>query len=467
MRGLVWFRRDLRTHDHPALFHACRDCHNGIIAVYLIDREMWHKNNNSARQADFMLAGLSLLRTKLAKLGVTLIVHTVDSTEAVPKDLYTLAERYGVRAVFWNREDEYNESQRDRKVQAFLTKKQIPCHVYCDQLILDTPSVQTEAGHWFRVFTPFRRKWLNVYRASPPVILPVPKAIKSLSVQVGDTDAVLKSVPVGDIWIPGEDAALEKLRAFCRDGLFSYDQTRDFPSLDGSSRLSPWLATGMLSPRVCFNTVLQANHGELDSGNKGAVTFLSELIWREFYRHILVHAPYISRGKAYLPETEKLAWRDNQADLMAWQKGQTGFPLVDAGMRQLNATGWMHNRLRMVTAMFLSKNLLIDWREGEKYFASQLMDFDFASNNGGWQWCASTGTDAFPWFRIFNPVLQSQRFDPQGVFIRQYCPELAALSDRDIHQPWKRQGIAWPQPIVDLAASRQRVISAFSTIRGR
>lgn len=474
MRGLVWFRRDLRIHDHPALFHACRYSQDGMMAVYIIDRELWRKNDNSAIQVDFIIDGLHFLKKRLENIGVSLSIQTVDSTDNIPQCLYKLALQYKVSKIFWNREDEYNESVRDRKVQEFLTKQKLSYEIFCDQLIIDAPHIQTESGHWFRVFSPFRRKWLHVFREQGITILPVPSAVKPIRLQALDVGILPSFSRMGETsqWTAGEAFAQKKLHTFCLDPIFSYDKTRDFPSLGATSGLSPWLATGMLSPKVCFNSALQANEGELDSGSKGAVIFMSELIWREFYRHILIHVPHISRGKAYLPETEKLAWRNNQADLEAWQSGQTGFPLVDAGMRQLNATGWMHNRLRMVTAMFLSKNLLLDWRHGEKYFASHLIDFDFASNNGGWQWCASTGTDASPWFRVFNPILQSQRFDPQGTFIRRFCPELAALSDRDIHEPWKiRAGtvrkIVYPKPIVDLPASRQRVLAAFSALKGR
>jgi len=469
MRSMVWFRRDLRVHDHPALVHGCQYGQEGTLAVYIIDRQMWQQNDNSEIQIRFILSGLPVLKESLKKIGVPLCVYSVQKTDAIPLLLQELAERHGISRLFWNREDEANESQRDRAVMVHCDRHHLSYEVFCDQLILDTAAVQTGSGGYFQIFTPFKRRWQTVYRAQSPRMLSVPKAFKPLKLSA-ETE-ILPDAASLPHWPSGEKEALRRLSHFCREAVFKYDRLRDFPSQQGTSQLSPYLATGMLSPRTCFQTALRANGDELDSGDKGALMFMSELIWREFYRHILVHVPRVSRGRPYRPETEKLVWSKNAACLQAWQQGRTGFPFVDAGMRQLNQLGWMHNRLRMVTAMFLTKNLLQDWRLGEAYFAAHLVDFDFASNNGGWQWSASTGTDAVPWFRVFNPVLQGQRFDATGEFIRQYCPELSGFSDRDIHQPWHYQPklahqVGYPEPIVDIAASRQRVLAAFGGLKG-
>ncbi|MEK1908449.1 MAG: FAD-binding domain-containing protein, partial [Pseudomonas sp.] len=234
------------------------------------------------------------------------------------------------------------------------------------------------------------------------------------------------------------------------------------------SQQSTYLAAGVISPRQCLHAALRGNQGEFDSGNPGAVSWINELLWREFYKHILVGYPRVSRHRAFRPETEALPWRDAPQDLLAWQQGRTGIPLIDAAMRQLLATGWMHNRLRMVVAMFLTKNLLIDWREGERFFMRHLIDGDLAANNGGWQWSASTGTDAAPYFRIFNPISQSQKFDADGRFIRTWLPELVGLNKRDIHDPSAMGGVfglaEYPRPIVDLAHSRERVLQAFRSL---
>ncbi len=258
------------------------------------------------------------------------------------------------------------------------------------------------------------------------------------------------------------------MHAFCAEAIDGYAEQRDFPALPGTSQLSAYLAAGVLSVRQCLHAALAANQGEFASGNAGVVTWINELLWRDFYSHILVGYSKVSRNRAFKPETEALPWRDAPEDLLAWQQGRTGFPIIDAAMRQLLATGWMHNRLRMVVAMFLTKNLLIDWREGERFFMQHLIDGDLAANNGGWQWSASTGTDAVPYFRIFNPISQSQRFDPQGDFIRYWLPELKHLSNKDIHQAKQLGGLFerndYPQPIVDLSSSRKRALNAFKQL---
>ena len=242
---------------------------------------------------------------------------------------------------------------------------------------------------------------------------------------------------------------------------------RDRPDLDATSRLSAYLAAGVLSPRQCLHAALRVNQGEFDGGNPGAVSWINELLWREFYKHILVCYPRVSRHRAFRPETESVRWRNDPKGLAAWKEGRTGIPLVDAAMRQLLATGWMHNRLRMVSAMFLTKNLLIDWREGERWFMQHLIDGDLAANNGGWQWSASTGTDAAPYFRVFSPVRQSHRFAPKGRFIARYVPELATADDKTIHEPWKQPLMTpdYPTTIVAHQGVKQRVESAFRAAR--
>jgi deoxyribodipyrimidine photo-lyase len=233
--------------------------------------------------------------------------------------------------------------------------------------------------------------------------------------------------------------------------------------------LSPYLAAGMISPRQCFLSALDANDNELDTGNQGAITWLSELIWREFYKHILVSAPRVSMHKAYQCNTDKIRWDFDNKQLLAWQQGQTGYPIIDAAMRQLNTMGWMHNRMRMVVAMFLTKNLFFDWRLGEKYFISHLIDGDLSSNNGGWQWSASTGTDSAPYFRIFNPIQQSLRFDPEGKYILQYCPELTGFTSKSIHDPHASAPLiatqqGYPHPIIPLRSKREKVLAAYKKL---
>ena len=274
-----------------------------------------------------------------------------------------------------------------------------------------------------------------------------------------------------DLWPAGEDEARQRLATFADQQIDYYQDERDFPAKPGTSQLSAYLAAGVISPRQCLHAALQSNQGEFESGSPGAVTWINELLWREFYKHILVGYPRVSKQRAFRAETEALAWRQVPEELAAWQEARTGLPIIDAAMRQLLETGWMHNRLRMVVAMFLTKNLLIDWREGERFFMRHLIDGDLAANNGGWQWSASTGTDAAPYFRIFNPLSQSEKFDREGLFIKHWLPELAGLDKKAVHNPaalGSLFGVAgYPKPMVDLGRSRDRALAAFRNLPTR
>ena len=272
----------------------------------------------------------------------------------------------------------------------------------------------------------------------------------------------------GLLFAADEKTALARLRAFCQQPAADYEGQRDFPAVEGTSRLSPCLAIGVLSPRQCLHRLLTEHPAALDGG--AGATWLNELIWREFYRHLMVYYPKLCKGRPFVAWTDKVAWREEDGALQAWQRGETGFPIVDAAMRQLNATGWMHNRLRMIVASFLTKDLRLDWRAGERYFMSQLIDGDLAANNGGWQWAASTGTDAAPYFRIFNPTTQGEKFDKQGVFMRRWLPELAKVPEKALHQPWvwaDKQGVTldYPRPIVDHKQARQETLAAWEAAR--
>ena len=268
------------------------------------------------------------------------------------------------------------------------------------------------------------------------------------------------------LWPAGEDHAQARLQTFIEKKIKHYAAHRDFPALDGTSTLSPYLAAGIISPRQCLKAAMDVNGQRLESGDESVLSWINELIWREFYKHILMGFPRVSMNKAFKMSTENIRWDNDEALFAAWCEGRTGYPLVDAAMRQLKQIGWMHNRLRMVTAMFLVKDLLIDWRWGEKFFMQHLIDGDLAANNGGWQWAASTGTDAAPYFRVFNPVSQSQKYDPAGEFIRRYCPELRDCDNKTLHAPYALSGqysllFNYPRPIIDHAAARQRVLHVF------
>jgi deoxyribodipyrimidine photo-lyase len=473
MRGLVWFKEDLRIHDNTALYHAAEQCSDGLICVYIIDYAFWINHYIASCRIDFILRGLQKLTDDLNQLKIPLILLEVKKTEYIPSELFQLMEKTQSQKLFFNRQYEFNESKRDQAVQTYFQKNNLDCQIYDDQTILPPGSVTTQQGDYFKVFTAFKRAWYREFNKRQIKLYPKPREQKPINIATSEIPTHIAGFETPlkpSQWPAGEKHAQSQLHAFIENQLFKYDQLRDFPAINGTSQLSPYLAAGMISARTCFLSALFANQNELDTGNLGAITWMNELIWRDFYKHILVAVPRVSKHRAYQEETEKLHWHENKTHLLAWQNGNTGIPIVDAGMRQLITIGWMHNRLRMITAMFLAKNLFLDWRLGEKYFMSHLIDGDLAANNGGWQWCASTGTDAAPYFRVFNPITQSEKFDPQGDFIRQYCPELAHLDNHAIHDPYARASSLmgsspYPKPIVDIKTTRQYAIEAFKMLK--
>ena len=481
----VWLRSDLRCHDNPALYYACQAAQAAqlpLVAVVTLAPQQMLAHGQGHRQADFLLRNLAEVKKELAKLQIPLKVLTSNTFAEQPQLLGEFCRQQQVKSVYCNLSYEWNERQRDLAVSQQLEQQGVSWKTFQDQVIFTPGQLLTGKGDYYTVFTPFYRKWLAQLTPEmlSPLPCPAPQQPNSLLAdplpdQLEGFVRPPESQALQELWPAGETAALQQLGHFCDQQLADYHQLRDFPALDATSRLSAWLAQGVLSSRQCLAAAWQASAGRIQDKNTGAGVWVSELVWREFYKHLLVGFPRISRGKAFKIETERLAWRslENtrvQQDLAAWQAGKTGFPLVDAAMRQLNQTGWMHNRLRMLTAMFLSKQLLIDWRAGEAYFAQQLIDWDLAANNGGWQWAASTGTDAVPYFRIFNPYSQSQRFDSEGQFIRRWVPELKHLDNKAIHQPPVDKAdlfaqSSYPQPLVDLKAARERVMQAFQAIK--
>ncbi|MFA5679245.1 MAG: deoxyribodipyrimidine photo-lyase [Pseudomonas sp.] len=471
MRQLMWFRSDLRVLDNSALTTAMQA--GPTIAVYIISPAQWLAHDDAPSKVDFWLRNLHTLQSRLAQLNVPLLVRQADNWGEAPGVLARLCRELAISCVQVNEEYGINEARRDREVARTLDAEGVAFRSHLDQLLFAPGSIQTRNGGYFQVFSQFRKVCYQRLHMGLPSLRPVPHAQAPLPVKA---DAIPREVTgfqstdpaLETLWPAGEDAALSRLSDFVDEHLEEYDRQRDLPARPGTSQLSPYLAAGVLSPRQCLHAALRTNQGEFESGNSGVVTWINELLWREFYKHILVGFPRVSRHLAFREHTEALPWRDAPDELQAWQQGRTGFPLIDAAMRQLHATGWMHNRLRMVVAMFLTKNLLIDWRHGERFFMRHLIDGDLAANNGGWQWSASTGTDAVPWFRLFNPVTQSQRFDPDGRFIRHWLPELAHLDNRSIHLPPVNRGLfeaeAYPPPMVDLSASRQRAIATFRNL---
>lgn len=466
---LVWFRCDLRLHDNLALAAACRNRDARVLALFISTPEQWAKHTMSPRQAAFLRAQLNALQHALAEKGIPLLFEEVDDFAASIKTVKAVCEKQNVSHLFYNYQYEVNERARDLAVERTL--ENVVCEGFDDSVILPPGSVMTGNHEMYKVFTPFKNAWLKRLKEGMPECLAAPKPRENAGMPLSLPEIVFH-YPCQEfdasLFPVEEKSVIARLRQFCQQGAGEYEQQRDFPAVEGTSRLSVSLATGGISPRQCLHRLLAEQPLALDGG-PGSV-WLNELIWREFYRHLMTYHPGLCKHRPFFRWTERVRWDDSAANLQAWQEGKTGYPIVDAAMRQLNATGWMHNRLRMITASFLVKDLLIDWRKGERYFMSQLIDGDLAANNGGWQWAASTGTDAAPYFRIFNPTTQGEKFDRDGEFIRQWLPELRDIPGKAIHQPWKwahKEGVEldYPQPIVDHAQARLATLAAYEAAR--
>ena len=462
-RALVWFRRDLRNFDHAALHHAL-SCAGDTYAAFVFDREILDPLPRMDRRVEFIRDAVAELD---AALGGRLMVLHAHARDAIP----ALARELGVDAVFANRDYEPGAIARDRDVAASLAGAGIAYHDFKDHVVFERDEIVGQSGRPYAVFTPYRAAWersltpahLRAYPldcdphtlARPPRSTPVP-SLEALGFAVTN----LRETGV----VPGMRGGAESFARF-RERIDDYEATRDFPAVEGTSRLSAHLRFGTVSVR---ELAAFAQARSLEPGGGGARAWLSELVWRDFFAQVLWHRPDVV-DRAYRREYEHLRFGNDRGLFDAWCAGRTGYPLVDAAMRELDATGFMHNRLRMVTASFLVKDLLCDWRWGERHFAQKLLDYDLASNNGNWQWVASTGCDAQPWFRIFNPVAQSQRFDPDGAYIRRFVPELRALDGPSIHAPWKASDSTvvrdYPAPVVDHAAARAAALAMFKAAR--
>ena len=466
-KSLVWFRRDLRDYDHAALYQALKSS-QAVYCGFVFDTEILEKlEDKSDRRVEFIWHSVAELKTALQKNGGDLIVLLGRATEEIPK----LAKNLAVQAVFSHRDYEPQAIARDENVRQQLAEMHIDFWQYKDQVFFEQDEILTQNKKPFSVFTPYKNTWLKTvndfYLKAYPVdhythCLAKPEASQMLP---SLADIGFQPTNLTQLKLPtGMSGGLQLFEDF-KQRIHHYAEARNFPSVKGVSYLSVHFRFGTVSIRHLAREALRL-------ANAGADCWLSELIWRDFYFQILHHQPDIAAGKSFKPALNDLAFENNPAWFQAWCAGNTGYPLVDAAMRQLNQTGYMHNRLRMLVASFLVKDLLIDWRWGERYFAEKLIDFDFSANNGGWQWAASTGCDAQPWFRIFNPVTQSETFDSEGNFIRKYVPELAHLNAKEIHAPWlipqTRQqslplalGKHYPLPIVNHAEQRLKALALY------
>ncbi|GAB3427714.1 DNA photolyase family protein [Massilia solisilvae] len=474
-KSLVWFRRDLRSFDHAALHRALAGS-SSVYCAFVFDTDILAGLPRDDRRVHFIHASLRELDADLRRLGGTLIVRHGRAEEEIPR----LAAELGVQTVFANHDYEPHAIARDDRVARTLAADGRLLATSKDQVVFERSEVLTLGGQPFSVFTPYKNAWLRQLAANPDALAPweieplaarlAPPSAASALPSLADIGFVEPATPVGPAGMSGATQLFERFL----DRIASYGTARDFPADDATSRLSVHLRFGTTSIRHLARTARQMGA----HGAAGAEVWLSELIWREFYAMILYHHPRVVT-QSFKSAFDAVAWEQGPAAddaFAAWCEGRTGYPLVDAAMAQLNQTGFMHNRLRMLAASFLTKDLGIDWRRGERYFALKLNDYDLASNNGGWQWAASTGCDAQPWFRIFNPLTQSRKFDPDGNFIRRYLPQLAALDAREIHAPslaepmlllakGVQMGRDYPWPIVEHDSARKRTLARFEAIK--
>ncbi|KAG9299378.1 hypothetical protein G9A89_014026 [Geosiphon pyriformis] len=487
---LMWFRTDLRMQDNYALSQASRQAvlhQRFLYAIFIISPQDWKLHDVAPIRVDFILRNLAILKNKLDELNIPLVVENVDKRKNIPETIMSYCDRYKVTHIFANKEYEVDETKRDITVDSLAKSHNVIFKLFDDQCVIPPGVLRTKNNNVYTVFTPFKKTWLNTLENEPhyleispnpksndPSIRDSPEANFDLNLQTFVNDFQLtptSSEKSARNFPAGEEEAQRRLANFIQTRIKDYHDARNYPSIEGSSALSPYLASGIISARQCVVAARQANSTKkLQAGKQGITTWIEEIAWRDFYRNVLFSFPYVCKNQPYKKETAKLAWNTDPEPFKRWCEGKTGYPIVDAGMNQLIQLGWMHNRLRMIVAMFLVKDLQINWQLGEKYFMENLIDGDFASNNGGWQWCASTGTDAQPYFRIFNPTLQSQNFDPRGEFIKKWVPELKGLSPKQIHEPYASLSpqefatLKYPPPIVDHKEARKKTLDMFNAV---
>lgn len=424
---ICWFRRDLRLQDQTALYHALRSGHP-VLPIFIFDENILSKlPSPHDRRLQFIHDALEEMQEALEKEGSSLEVYYGQPLEVFEK----LVKKYAVQAVYTNHDYEPYAQERDSAVEAFLKKKDIKLNTFKDQVIAEKNEVLKDDGKPYTVFTPYSKKWKSIVTEEWMAEKNTKPLFKHFFKQPPQPIPLLKSMgfETTDKHFPSKSLSKELLS--------KYGEQRDFPGIHGTSRLGVHLRFGTISIRALARKA--AEHSEV---------YLNELIWRDFYQMILWHFPHVGRGQAFRKEYDAINWRNDEKEFAAWMEGRTGYPIVDAGMRELNETGYMHNRVRMIVASFLTKHLLIDWRWGEAYFAEKLLDFDLAANNGGWQWAAGSGCDAAPYFRVFNPTLQTQKFDKELKYVRKWVPELDELS--------------YPAPIVNHEMARKRCLEVYA-----
>jgi len=476
--GVVWLRRDLRLDDHVALFEAAQRCER-ITLAFVLDPALLRGPRVGAPIVQFFFDSLAVLREHLRTLGSDLALREGDFAA----ELRAVAAHAGATALFYNEDDDPAMRERDARVTRALAAAGIAVHAFADYAYAGARDVLQESGKFYTVYTPYRRRWNALAEAAPRA--PV-RSLRAARPRLAPADAIdaTRAVPRPEDYghassslFPrgGSDEAHALLKRFIAGHAAAYADARNLPAIEGTSRLSPHLRAGTIGIRTCVDAAQRARAANPRA--TGIDTWIGELTWRDFYQQLLVHAPRVAT-EPFVAAAKQIAFRDDARAWQAWVDGTTGYPIVDAAMIQLTTTGWMHNRLRMIVASFLTKHLLIDYRAGERYFEQHLADADLGANNGGWQWSASTGTDAAPYFRVFNPTLQGQKFDPDGAFVRRLIPALANVPVKYIHAPWQMPpliaaeagcviGHDYPEPVVDHAVARARALEVYGTALGR
>ena len=489
MRVIHWFRNDLRIGDNTALTAACRRA-RALVPVFILDDALLKLYREAHPRLRFLYACIGDLAATLEAAGSRLIVVRGAPQRCLP----ALARACKASLVTWNRDYGPYAKRRDRTVRDALERDGIEVRTYKDRVIFEGSEICTIQGKAYTVYVPYRRAWWRRYRVDPPGVTPTPElpicivgipadmssmALGRDAVSAPELSAGIDGAPADTSWMPlgrgtradttvvprgGAGPALDRLDAFLGNAAHRYHVDRDLPAVAGTSRLSPYLRFGAISIRECVHAGLALAAAE-PGAEQGVMAWLNELVWREFYHAVLDAHPRVLKG-AFRKAYATLEWDDDADRLQAWQAGMTGYPIVDAGMRELAATGWMHNRARMIVASFLIKDLHIDWRAGERWFMRRLIDGDPASNNGGWQWAASTGTDAQAYLRVFNPALQGERFDPGGEYIRRWVPEIEGLRGKAVHRPWTApvESRTYPSPIVDHQRERLVALTRYSAV---
>jgi deoxyribodipyrimidine photo-lyase len=464
-RVVHWFRSDLRVADNRALAAAAARARE-LILLFVLDEQLLRGAAQGAPRVRFLIDCLAALASDLERRGQRLVVRRGDPVAVLPR----LVAEWRAERVTWNRDYGPYARRRDVRVRGAVEALGAAVEEHLDRVLFEGEQLRTRSGAPFRVFTPFRNAWWARFDAERPLPEPAPRLPGPAAGIGGGALPDAASLGFGGdataLPAPGAAAAARRLDRFLSAAIAGYARDRDRPDLDGTSRLSPYLRFGAISARRCVHEALECARAE-PRARAGARKWIDELVWRDFHHAILAAHPHVLE-RSFRPEYDALRWEDDPAGFRAWCEGRTGYPFVDAAMRQLAATGWMHNRARMVVASFLTKDLLVDWRRGERFFLQRLVDGDPASNNGGWQWAASTGTDAQPYFRIFHPVKQGLRFDPEGAYVRRFVPELRGVDARWVQRPWEAPTLPrdYPAPIVDHAERRLLALRRFESVRG-